>query len=73
MLFCISSFIYFRQHNFCIDILYVNYLLHVSAFRPSSGIYPLKAMANVRGVSSAANSESAHFMMAERPKHVADN
>jgi hypothetical protein len=27
--------IYFGHHNFCTDILYVTYSLHVSAFRPS--------------------------------------
>jgi hypothetical protein len=36
MLYCISNCIYFSHHNFYIDILYVNYLPHVSAFRPSS-------------------------------------
>jgi hypothetical protein len=30
--------IYFRQHSFCIYALHVNYLLHVSAFRPSLGM-----------------------------------
>jgi hypothetical protein len=30
-----NSSIYFRQHRYCIYALYVNYLLHVSAFRPS--------------------------------------
>jgi hypothetical protein len=28
MLFCISNCIYLHQHNFCIDKLYVNYLIH---------------------------------------------
>jgi hypothetical protein len=33
----ISNYIYFCQHNFCIDTLYVKCLIQVSAFRPSSG------------------------------------
>jgi hypothetical protein len=32
-----STYIYFYLHNFCRDIVYVNYTVHVSAFRPSSG------------------------------------
>jgi hypothetical protein len=32
----IGDCIYFNQYEFCIDLIYVNYLLHISAFRPSS-------------------------------------
>jgi hypothetical protein len=38
MLCCVSSCVYFSQHNFCIDTLYVNYHLHVVASRHSSDI-----------------------------------
>jgi hypothetical protein len=36
---CILNFTNFRQHNFCVDTPHVNYLVHVSAFRPSSGMH----------------------------------
>jgi hypothetical protein len=35
----LHNFIYFRQHKFCIDKLYINNLLHVPAIQPSSGMY----------------------------------
>jgi hypothetical protein len=36
MLCFMSDCTYTRQHNFCTDTPYINYLLHVSALRPSS-------------------------------------
>jgi hypothetical protein len=30
-----ANCVHFRQRNFCIETLYVNYLLHIPAFRPS--------------------------------------
>jgi hypothetical protein len=44
--------VYLRHHNFCTDVLYVNYLLHVSAFRPSLVIHihcPHLPLATVTG------------------------
>jgi hypothetical protein len=35
----ISNYIFFLQHSFYRDTLYINYLLHVSAFRSSSGTH----------------------------------
>jgi hypothetical protein len=37
--YIIYNCVYFHQHNFSINTLQVNYLLHVSAFRPSSGMH----------------------------------
>jgi hypothetical protein len=57
MLPYVSKYIYFPQPNFYIESLSVNYLLHVSAFRPTSYVH----------IHSAASSESAYPMMTERP------
>jgi hypothetical protein len=39
MLCCIASRIYFSQHKFCVGTLYNNFILHMSAFRPLSGMH----------------------------------
>jgi hypothetical protein len=43
-----TNFIHFHEHNFCVDMLWVNYLMHVSAIIRYPHCSPRKTLANVR-------------------------
>jgi hypothetical protein len=70
MLCCIYSCIYFSWHNFCIDTLYINYLIHILAFQSSSGMH-IHYWLHCSPLNTAV--QWVCLMMARRPKYVVNN
>jgi hypothetical protein len=57
----IIDYIYLCQYNFCTDTLNINYLLHVLALRPSSGM-SISLLAMLLNPYLDANVHSAYFL-----------
>jgi hypothetical protein len=66
----VTNCIYFCQH-FCINTLYINYLLYVPAFWPTLGMHIHHWLHC--SLLYIGQCECKYLMMAKRPKHVLDN